>query len=521
LFGVKRIIGRRTYEEAVKAEQKILPYKIVTGAEDKPMIEVPLSSGTKTYAPEEISAMVLRRMKEIAEKELGKKLSKAVVTVPAYFNDAQRVATQQAGAIAGLEVLRVINEPTAAALGYGLDQKSGSKGSNVLIFDLGGGTFDVTVLTIEGGVFEVKATGGDTRCGGEDLDNALVEHLLAEVKKKGVKDPSHLRPKFKRTAETVKRDLSSKERVELDLDELGAGVDGTVVITREIFESLNKAFFERVFKTVDQVCKSAKLTAKEIDDIVLVGGSTRVPLIQQRLLQWGGKALCKSINPDEAVAYGAAVQGAILSGVRTSACQDMVLIDVTPLSLGIETEGRHHSIIIPKNSPIPCTKRSTYTTVENYQEMIDCRVFEGERPCTDQNHLLGEFQITDIERAKAGEAQIEVTFALDANGVLHVTAQDQKTKAKAECTINNACKSLSKEEIARMLAEASKMEESDAQFRKKVEVKGELESLAYDEDDDDKRDELLDWLDKLDLSAVSLSSLESKLAKAQRRAEEA
>jgi len=521
LFDVKRIIGSRAYEPAVQQEMKRLPFDIVKCDDDRLEIEVVTAEGLepKRFVPEEVSAMVLGRMKEIAEKDLGREVKKAVITVPAYFNDAQRKATQAAGAIAGLEVLRIINEPTAAALGYGLDQKAGDdKASHVLVFDLGGGTFDVSMLHIEGGIVEVKATGGDTRLGGEDFDMCLTDWLLGELKKKGHTPDEKIRAKAKRAAENAKRGLSSNEVVELELGELISGEDGVLTVSRAQFEKLCSPFFERTLDTVKNVLKDAKLQAPDVDDIVLVGGSTRVPCIQKMLMDYfGGKALCKSINPDEAVAYGAAVQGAILSGVRLSNSTELLLIDITPLSLGIETEGKHHSIIIPRNTPVPCTKESTYTTTENYQDAIDVRVFEGERPCTDGNHLLGEFTVTGIERAKKGEAQVVVCFALDANGVLNVTAIDKKTRASNKCTINNACKSLDPADIKRMVNEAEAMKSVDADYAEKLEVKSAIEEAAYSLDDQEC-DKVLDWLAELNLSSTSKNDLERKLRQVERDA---
>jgi L1 cell adhesion molecule like protein len=519
LYDVKRIIGRRGYEPEVQEEMKRLPYTILKADDDRVQIEVAtsLDGEKRRFAPEEISAMVLSKMKAIAEKELGRPVSKAVITVPAYFNDSQRKATQAAGMIAGLDVQRIINEPTAAALGYGLDQKTKGTGlkngaTHVLVFDLGGGTFDVSVLQIEDGIVEVKATGGDTKLGGEDFDNEVVNWLLGELRKKGHDDvDAKTKAKVKRAAEAAKRDLSTNETVRIEVGDLVPDADGSIDVTRAQFEKLCKALFDRTFDTVARVIKDAKLEPKDVDDVVLVGGSTRVPRIQAALSDFfGGKTLCKTLHPDEAVAYGAAVQGAILAGVRTSTSTEMLLIDVTPLSLGIETEGKHHSIIIPRNTAIPCTKRSTYTTTENYQETIDVKIFEGERPCTDSNHLLGEFEITGIERCKAGEAQIEVCFALDANGVLQVTATDKKTKATANCTINDACKGLDTAEIARMLAESEKMKEQDGDYALKLSIKAEIEEQAYNLDEADC-DEVLQWLDDLDLGATSRTVLEKKL----------
>jgi len=519
---VKRIIGQRAHEPAVKDEMKRLPFKIDKCEDDKLEIEVVTSEGAKPkrFAPEEISAMVLAKMKDIAEKDLGRPVTKAVVTVPAYFNDAQRKATQAAGAIAGLEVLRIINEPTAAALGYGLDQQESGKSddeSYVLVFDLGGGTFDVSVLRIEGGIVEVKSTGGDTHLGGEDFDMALVDWVVAELKKKGHAADEKVRVKAKRASENAKRALSSSDAVEIEIGELVSGEEGVLKITRAEFEKLCAPFFTRTLDTVKAVVKDAKIATTDIDDIVLVGGSTRVPVLQKQLQEmFGGKPLCKSINPDEAVAYGAAVQGAILAGTRLSKSTELLLIDVTPLSLGIETEGRHHSIIIPRNTAVPCVKESTYTTTENYQEAIDVRVFEGERPCTDSNHLLGEFTVTGIERAKQGEAQVVVRFSLDANGVLDVTALDKKTRATNACRINDACRSLGKDDIKRMVEEAEAMKANDAEYKEKLELKNALEEVAYDLPDDEA-EEIRSWLDSISLESTSKRELERKLESARKK----
>jgi L1 cell adhesion molecule like protein len=522
LFDVKRIIGQRANEQAVIDDMKRLPYKINKDDEGRLEIEVVTSEGTapKKFTPEQVSAMVLGKMKEIAEKDLGRSVSKAVVTVPAYFNDAQRKATQAAGAIAGLEVLRIINEPTAAALGYGLDQQTANKNDNenhILVFDLGGGTFDVSVLRVEGGVVEVRATGGDTHLGGEDFDNVLVDWIMSELKKKGHPQDQKVRVKAKKAAETAKRGLSSSDSMDIEIGEIVSEQDGVIKVTRAEFEKLCKPLFDRTLDTVKAVIKDAKIATTDIDEIVLVGGSTRVPVVQKQLQEmFGGKALCKSINPDEAVAYGAAVQGAILSGTRLSNCTEMLLIDVTPLSLGIETEGKHHSIIIPRNTAVPCVKESTYTTTSNYQESIDVCVYEGERPCTDQNHKLGEFVISGIERAKQGEAQVVVRFALDSNGVLEVTALDKKTRATNSCRIADACRSLSAEEIKRMVSEAEAMKTNDEDYAEKLQIKNALEEAAYDLPEDECQ-EITDWLQALSLESTSKSVLERKLAAVQKK----
>jgi L1 cell adhesion molecule like protein len=519
LFDVKRIIGQRAHEQAVREEMKRLPFKIEKVEDGLLEIEVVPSEGSapKRFAPEEVSAMVLAHMKEIAEKDLGRPVTKAVVTVPAYFNDAQRKATQAAGAIAGLDVLRIINEPTAAALGYGLDQSDKDNECHVLVFDLGGGTFDVSVLRVEAGIVEVKATGGDTHLGGEDFDMCLVDWLLADLKKRGHSADEKVRAKAKRAAEQAKRTLSSSEVTEIEMGELVSGEEGVIKVTRTEFEKICGPFFTRTLDTVKAVLKDAKIEAGGIDDIVLVGGSTRVPQIQQQLTNFfGGRALCKSINPDEAVAYGAAVQGAILSGSRLSNSTELLLIDVTPLSLGIETEGKHHSVIIHRNTAVPCVKESVYTTTENYQEAIDIRIFEGERPCVDSNHLLGEFVVTGIERAKKGEAQVVVRFALDANGVLDVSALDKKTRASNQCTINNACRSLGAADIKRMQEEAEAMKANDAEYVEKLELKHQLEEMIYDLPEDDG-DDLTMWLESNRLDTTTKKELERKVADVKKR----
>jgi len=484
VYDVKRIIGQRFHDQGVEADIEKFHYDVVANSEDKPMLKIELDAETKMVNPEEVSAMVLSHCKDLAEKFLGQPVQRAVVTVPAYFNDSQRAATKAAGMIAGLDVLRIINEPTAAALSYGLDNAiKADKAMNVLIFDLGGGTFDVSVLTIEGGIFTVKATGGDTRLGGEDFDNNLVNHLVQEVEKAGLPNPRESprdMQRLRKAAETAKRELSLSASTEVRLDAFGCNKNFNCKLAREKFEQLNKGPFTRCIDTVKAVLKDSKLKAGEIDEIILVGGSTRIPKLQEMLVDlFDGKALCKTLNPDEAVAYGAAVQGAILNGKRNSKTDSLLLMDVTPLSLGIETTGRVMSVVIPRNTPIPCVKTQTYTTEANYQTKVDVSVFEGERLKSDENNLLGEFTISGIESAKRGEPQIDVSFSIDSNGILKVTARDQKTRATADISIANRSRATT-EEIDRMVAEANKYKAEDQERLNKLEAKNTLEQAIFD-----------------------------------------
>lgn len=500
IYDVKRFIGQRFDDEGVSNDIGRLTYTVVPsepnstgGGKGTPLIKVDMGMhGVKTFAPEEVSAMVLSYLKKTAETFLKKPVHKAVITVPAYFNDSQRAATKAAGRIAGLDVLRIINEPTAAALSYGLDRLHKDKPARVLIFDLGGGTFDVSVLSIDGGVTEVKATGGDTRLGGEDFDVATTKFLMQEAVAQGMPDMSsdaRVMRRLQTAAEQAKRQLSQAEEAQIQVESLfsipnksGKGqpklVDFEYTLSRTKFEQLNAAYFTKCLDTVKKVLKDAKLKTSEIDDIVLVGGSTRIPKIQQQLQEFfGGKKLCRSLNPDEAVAYGAAVQGAILTGARSKATENLLLLDVTPLSLGIETTGRVMSVIIPRNTPIPCVKTQTYTTEENYQTEIDVCVYEGERARTDQNNLLGKFSISGIEKAKRGVPKIDVSFSLDSNGMLAVSAKDQTTGAEAHINIQRSGRS-SEADVERMIAEAEKYRRDDEERNKKVEAINELETLV-------------------------------------------
>lgn len=486
VFDAKRIIGRNFSDPMVKKDAKHFPFKIVKGDQDKCLIEVEFKGECKRFSPEEISSMVLTRMKETAEAYLGQEINQAVITVPAYFNDQQRQSTKDAGSIAGFDVKRIINEPTAAALAYGLDTNAGSDGKvcNVLIFDLGGGTFDVSILSIENGIFEVKATGGDTHLGGEDLDNNMVDHLIAEFKRKNKNlNPSKNARAMRRlhtACESAKRMLSTTTSASVEVDALFEGIDFSSTFTRAKFESLNEELFKRCEDTVLKVLSDAHMKAEDISELVLVGGSTRIPKVQTMLSAlFNGKELSKSINPDEAVAYGAAVQGAILNGIRNDATNSLLLVDVTPLSLGIETVGKVMSVLIKRNTAIPVRKTRVYTTEEDFQTAVDVCIYEGERACVDANNKLGEFTISGLERARRGEPQVEVTFEIDANGILNVSARDKKTGAKAETTISNSRGRLSQEEIERMVVDAEKFKKNDAEMLRKIEARNDLEQFIY------------------------------------------